>query len=65
MVAPLGFSEDSHAGVQGTRIYQLDAKGGGEWKTEAFVTTPEADSPIEPAPADAQGKPGDDEFIKP
>jgi ABC-type branched-subunit amino acid transport system substrate-binding protein len=64
-VAPFRFSKDSHAGVTGTRIFVLDGKGGATFKGAAQVTTDDPTSPVETAPADAQGKPGDDPFTKP
>jgi ABC-type branched-subunit amino acid transport system substrate-binding protein len=64
-VTPFRFSADSHAGYTGVRIAILDGKGGGAFKGDAFVTTNEASAAIEAAPSDAQGKPGDDAFLKP
>ena len=56
---------DSHAGYTGVRIAVLDGKGGGTFKGDAMVTTDDPGSAIETAPTDAQGKPGDDDFLKP
>ena len=64
-VVPFRFSADSHAGYTGVRIVQLDGKGVATFKSEASVTTDEESSAIEAAPSDAQGKPGDDDFLKP
>src|SRR4051794_32208358 len=64
-VTPFRFSEDSHAGYTGVRIAVLDGKGGGVFKGDAMVTTDDPGSAIEAAPTDAQGKPGDDAFLKP
>jgi ABC-type branched-subunit amino acid transport system substrate-binding protein len=64
-LTPFRFSKESHAGYTGVRIAVLDGKGGAEFKGDAFVTTNDPASPIETAPADAQGKPGDDPFLKP
>src|SRR3954470_8994965 len=63
-VTPFRFSKDSHAGYTGVRISVLDAKGGATFKGDAMVTTDEPSSPIEPAPADAQGKPDDNSWLK-
>ncbi|MBK5306187.1 MAG: ABC transporter substrate-binding protein [Frankiaceae bacterium] len=62
---PFRFSEDSHAGYTGMLITTLDGKGGSTKLGDAFVTTNDPSAAIEPAPADAQGKPGDDAFLKP
>jgi ABC-type branched-subunit amino acid transport system substrate-binding protein len=64
-VTPFRFSAESHAGYTGVRIAVLDGKGGGTFKGDAYVTTNEPSAAIETAPADAQGKPGDDDFLKP
>jgi len=64
-VTPFRFSKDSHAGYTGVRIAVLDGKGGGTFKGDAMVTTVDPGSAIETAPTDAQGKPGDDDFLKP
>jgi ABC-type branched-subunit amino acid transport system substrate-binding protein len=64
-VTPFRFSKDSHAGYTGVRIAVLDGKGGGVFKGDALVTTDDPAGPIDPAPAGAQGKPGDDPFLKP
>jgi ABC-type branched-subunit amino acid transport system substrate-binding protein len=64
-VTPFRFSKDSHAGYTGARIAVLDGKGAGTFKGDAQVTTDDPKSPIDTAPAGAQGKPGDDAFIKP
>jgi ABC-type branched-subunit amino acid transport system substrate-binding protein len=64
-VTPFRFSKDSHAGYTGVRIAVLDGKGGATFKGGALVTTDATTGSIDPAPADAQGKPGDDSFLKP
>ncbi|MCU1589714.1 MAG: livK [Frankiales bacterium] len=64
-VTPFRFSKDSHAGYTGVRIAVLDGKGGGVFKGDAVVTTDETSGSIDAAPGDAQGKPGDDAFLKP
>ncbi|MCW2570666.1 MAG: livK [Frankiales bacterium] len=64
-VTPFRFSKDSHAGYTGVRIAVLDGKGSGTFKGGALVTTDDPTGSIDPAPADAQGKPGDDSFLKP
>src|SRR3954452_8418448 len=64
-VTPFRYSEDSHAGYTGARFAVLDGKGGGVFKGAAMVTTDDPGSAIEAAPGDAQGKPGDDGFLKP
>ncbi|MDT7537937.1 MAG: branched-chain amino acid transport system substrate-binding protein [Thermoleophilaceae bacterium] len=64
-VVPFRFSKDSHAGYTGVRIVQLDGKGGATFKSDASVTTDDASASIDAAPTGAQGKPGDDAFLKP
>jgi ABC-type branched-subunit amino acid transport system substrate-binding protein len=64
-VTPFRFSKDSHAGYTGVRIAVLDGNGGAAFKGDAFVTTDDASASIDAAPAGAQGKPGDDPFLKP
>ena len=64
-LTPFRFSADSHAGFTGVRIVLLDGKGGATFKGDAFVTTDDPSGSIDAAPTDAQGKPGDDAFLKP
>ncbi|MDT7546442.1 MAG: branched-chain amino acid transport system substrate-binding protein, partial [Actinomycetota bacterium] len=64
-VVPFRFSSNSHAGYTGVRIVQLDGKGVATFKGDASVTTDDPSGSIDAAPGDAQGKPGDDAFLKP
>jgi branched-chain amino acid transport system substrate-binding protein len=63
-VTPFAFSKDSHSGYTGVRIVKLDGKGGSEFVGKAQTTGDGADDEIKDVD-NAQGKPGDDAFIKP
>ena len=63
-VVPFRFSKDSHAGYTGVRITKLDGAGGAAFVGDAQQTDDDLKSEISTVD-NAQGKPGDDDFIKP
>jgi ABC-type branched-subunit amino acid transport system substrate-binding protein len=63
-VTPFAFSKDNHSGYTGVRMLKLDGKGGAEFIGKAQTTEDDPKAPITDI-ENAQGKPGDDPFIKP
>jgi ABC-type branched-subunit amino acid transport system substrate-binding protein len=63
-LTPFAFSKDDHSGYTGVRITKLDGKGGAAFVGEAQTTEDDLTAEIKSV-ENAQGKPGDDSFIKP
>jgi hypothetical protein len=63
-VTPFAFSKDNHSGYTGVRMLKLDGKGGAAFLGKAQTTEDDAKAEITEVD-NAQGKPGDDPFIKP
>ena len=63
-VTPFAFSKDNHSGYTGVRMLKLDGAGGATFLGEAQTTEDDLKAEIKTI-ENAQGKPGDDSFIKP
>jgi ABC-type branched-subunit amino acid transport system substrate-binding protein len=63
-VTPFAFSKDNHSGYTGVRLIKLDPQGGATFLGDAQTTDDDLKAEIKTV-ANAQGKPGDDPFIKP